>query len=498
MKKLNILLIIISFALVSCELDKGFEEINVDPTASSDLDVNPKFAYLFLKTAADEYEGSFTEILCAGQLVQQVIDQTFPQGSIYSMREDLNYAWWDVQYSTTIKTVVDIIDQLGKAGNTGTEMGIARIWKVYIFHKIVDTYGETPYFGAGKGYIDSNFRPAYDSVELIYMDMLKELEEAVAQIGSSSTLGNADSVFQGDTQKWEKFGNSLMLRLAMRVKNVDPATSSAWVTKAISGGVMTSSADTALMVQTAGPTDLNKNAWGVYVPRYPRAKIGKTLYDWLVKKDDPRLDILADPNRKPTDEGNPYGFKDSDLAATGVDISDLPYAAVNPEITEIDSPRMFMTYAQTALVLAEHYAANGDHARAESHYNSAVTSAINQWALFDASLAVSPADISAYLTNTDNAYNSTDALKMIGEQFWTASFFDFFEAFSNFRRTGYPELKPFGEQPAHPENLTGGKIPRRLIVNPNEANVNTENFNAMISSQGPNTQSTRIWWDINQ
>ena len=498
MKKLNILLIIISFALVSCELDKGFEEINVDPTASSDLDVNPKFAYLFLKTAADEYEVSFTEILCAGQLVQQVIDQTFPQGSIYSMREDLNYAWWDVQYSTTIKTVVDIIDQLGKAGNTGTEMGIARIWKVYIFHKIVDTYGETPYFGAGKGYIDSNFRPAYDSVELIYMDMLKELEEAVAQIGSSSTLGNADSVFQGDTQKWEKFGNSLMLRLAMRVKNIDPATSSAWVTKAISGGVMTSSADTALMVQTAGPTDLNKNAWGVYVPRYPRAKIGKTLYDWLVKKDDPRLDILADPNRKPTDEGNPYGFKDSDLAATGVDISDLPYAAVNPEITEIDSPRMFMTYAQTALVLAEHYAANGDHARAESHYNSAVTSAINQWALFDASLAVSPADISAYLTNTDNAYNSTDALKMIGEQFWTASFFDFFEAFSNFRRTGYPELKPFGEQPAHPENLTGGKIPRRLIVNPNEANVNTENFNAMISSQGPNTQSTRIWWDINQ
>ena len=53
------------------------------------------------------------------------------------MREDLNYAWWDVQYTTTIKTVVDIIDQLEKAGNTGTEMGIARIWKVYIFHKIL-------------------------------------------------------------------------------------------------------------------------------------------------------------------------------------------------------------------------------------------------------------------------------------------------------------------------------------------------------------------------
>lgn len=493
MKKLNILLLILSFALVSCEFDEGFEELNVNPTSSADLGVNPKFAYLFLKTAGEEYEVSYTEILCAGQIVQQVIDQTFPQGSIYSMREDLNYAWWDVQYTTTIKTVVDIIDQLEKAGNTGTEMGIARIWKVYIFHKIVDTYGETPYFGAGKGYIDSNFRPVYDSVELIYMDMLKELEEGVAQIGASSSLGNADSVFDGDTAKWEKFGNSLMLRLAMRIKNVDPAKSTAWVAKAISGGVMSSGDDTAKMIQSAGPTDLNKNAWGTYVPRYPRAKIGKTLYDWLSAKSDPRLTILADPSGP--NAGNPYGFKDAELGATGIDVSALPYAAVNPAITAIDSPRMFMTYSQTALVLAEHYAVNGDHVTAKGHYDKAVRSAMNQWALFDASLAIPPADIDNYLTT--NSYNSTDALKMIGDQFWVASFFDFFEAFSNYRRTGYPDLVPFGGEPAHPENLTDGKIPRRLIVNPNEANVNTENFNAMEASQGANNQKTRVWWDIN-
>jgi hypothetical protein len=491
MKKLNILLLTLSFALVSCEFDEGFEEMNVDPTASTSLDVNQKFTYLFLKTANDEFEYSYTEILCAGQLVQQVLDIQFPQSSIFSLREDLQTAAWDVAYVTTIKTVVDIIDQLEKDGNTGTEMGIARIMRAYVFHKIVDAYGDTPYFDAGKGYIDSNFRPVYDDAQLIYMDMLKELEEGVAQIDGSTTLGNADIIFGGDTAKWKKFGNSLMLRLAMRIKNVDAANSSAWVAKAIAGGVMSSSADTALMVHTNGPTQLNQNAWGIYYPRYAYARIGKTLYDWLQAKSDPRLDIIADPSN--TYGGAPYGQNFDDLTLQGIDVGTLPYTNVNPAISKLDQPRMLLTYAQTAFVLAEHYGATGNHVLAETNYNAGVTSAMNQWALWDSSFALSAADISAYLTA--NPYDSANYDELIGDQFWVASFFDFYEAFANFRRTGFPALQPFGGNPAHPENLTSGQIPRRIIYNPNEANLNSENFNAMISSQGPNNRMTRVWWD---
>jgi hypothetical protein len=491
MKKLNILLLTLSFALVSCEFDEGFEEMNVDPTASTSLDVNQKFTYLFLKTANDEFEYSYTEILCAGQLAQQVLDIQFPQSSIFSLREDLQTAAWDVAYVTTIKTVVDIIDQLEKDGNTGTEMGIARIMRAYVFHKIVDAYGDTPYFDAGKGYIDSNFRPVYDDAQLIYMDMLKELEEGVAQIDGSTTLGNADIIFGGDTAKWKKFGNSLMLRLAMRIKNVDAANSSAWVAKAIAGGVMSSSADTALMVHTNGPTQLNQNAWGIYYPRYAYARIGKTLYDWLQAKSDPRLDIIADPSN--TYGGAPYGQNFDDLTLQGIDVGTLPYTNVNPAISKLDQPRMLLTYAQTAFVLAEHYGATGNHVLAETNYNAGVTSAMNQWALWDPSFALSAADISAYLTA--NPYDSANYDELIGDQFWVASFFDFYEAFANFRRTGFPALQPFGGNPAHPENLTSGQIPRRIIYNPNEANLNSENFNAMISSQGPNNRMTRVWWD---
>ena len=212
---------------------------------------------------------------------------------------------------------------------------------------------------------------------------------------------------------------------------------------------------------------------------------------WLQAKSDPRLDIIADPSN--TYGGAPYGQNFDDLTLQGIDVGTLPYTNVNPAISKLDQPRMLLTYAQTAFVLAEHYGASGNHALAETNYNSAVTSAMNQWALWDSSFALSSADINGYLTA--NPYDSANYDELIGDQFWVASFFDFYEAFANFRRTGFPALQPFGGNPAHPENLTSGQIPRRIIYNPNEANLNSENFNAMISSQGPNNRMTRVWWD---
>lgn len=489
MKKIITFFIALSMILVSCE--KGFEDLNIDPTASSDLDVNPKFSYLFLKSAAEEGELSFTQILCNGQLVQQVIDQQFPQSSIYTVREDLQTAWWLTQYTTTIKSVVDIINQLETEGNVGTEMGIARIWKVFIFHVLVDQYGDTPYFDAGKGFLDGNVRPAYDDDQVIYMDMLKELEEGVAQIGGGSTLGSADLVFNGDTNKWKKFGNSLMLRLAMRMKNVDPSGSSAWAQKAIDGGTMQSNDDIAQMIHTDGPTDLNRNAWGTYQPRYANARIGATLYDWLDNNGDPRLNIFADSNGPAA--GNRYGLENDQLLAIYGETPDS-YARVNAAITQNNSPWIFLSYAQTALLEAEFAAASGDHGTAETKYNSAVKAHMQIWGShYDASLTVDDATVDAYLAA--NPYNSAEAEKMIGEQYWAASFLDFFEGFSNFRRSGYPELLPFGGHDPHPSNTTTGTIPRRLLYPSTEASINAENFQAVLQSQGPNDQTTRVWWD---
>ena len=342
--------------------------------------------------------------------------------------------------TNTIKTVVDIIAQLENEGNVGTEMGIARIWKAYIFHTLVDQYGDTPYFQAGRGFLDGVVRPAYDDDKVIYMDMLNELEEGVAQLGSTSTLGNADLIYGGNTAKWKKFGNSLMLRLAMRIKNVDAAASNAWAQKAITGGTMNSSSDTAFMTHTDGPANINRNAWGVYQPRYVNARIGATLYDWLADHGDPRLNILADPTGPAA--GNRFGLEKDKLLSIYNETPDS-YARVNPAITKLDSPWVFLSYAQTSLLEAEFAASAGNHSTAETKYNDGVRANMQIWGShYDASLTVDNSTIDDYLTA--NPYVASEGERMIGEQYWAASFFDFFESFSNFRRSGYPELQAFG------------------------------------------------------
>ena len=154
---------------------------------------------------------------------------------------------------------------------------------------------------------------------------------------------------------------------------------------------------------------------------------------------------------------------------------------------------MFLTYPQTVLMLAENSASSGDHTTAEQHYNNGVKAAMKQWAMWGASLEVSDADVATYLTA--NPYDSSKWDEMIGEQFWAASFFDFFESFANWRRTGSPTLTPVN----YPGNATGGTIPVRMLYGGGEIGLNP-NLDEALSRQGMTTDfvnmmTVPVWWD---
>src|SRR5690606_28979904 len=80
---------------------------------------------------------------------------------------------------------------------------MARIWKAWIYHIITDSYGDIPYFEAAQGLDNVINQPKYDSQEAVYRDLLNELKEAEAQLGSQGnqiSFGNADSLYQGDVE----------------------------------------------------------------------------------------------------------------------------------------------------------------------------------------------------------------------------------------------------------------------------------------------------------
>ena len=109
--------------------------------------------------------------------------------------------------------------------------------------------------------------------------------------------------------------------------------------------------------------------------------------------------------------------------------------------------------------------------------------------MYGAEAAIPAADIDAYLAA--NPYDAANGIKQINEQLWAAVLLNEYEAFANWRRTGYPELTPVN----YPGNVTGGTIPRRLRYREGEAVANPENYSAVLSAQGPDEFTTRMWWD---
>ncbi|MFI1772034.1 SusD/RagB family nutrient-binding outer membrane lipoprotein [Thalassobellus citreus] len=493
MKNIFYLAIFSMFMFTSC--DNGFENINIDPTAATQIDIKYKFPKAVLYTAGQRYEtwrGNF--IYCSVMMQHLASTQGYWNGDKYTLSEGYSGAFWEAQYPQTIKSIEDIMAQLEANELTASpEYAMTRILRVYAYSKLTDLYGDIPYSEAGKAYVDGILRPAYDSQEFIYGDMLNELNEAATSLGSGiADIGDADILYGGDQSKWKKWAYSLMLRLGLRIVKADVALSQQWVTTAIAGGVMESNDDIAFVQHEEG-NGIVQNANGEVFSADRSSRISKTFIDFL--QGDPRLSIYAalpDGDSDPgVQKGLPNGY-DSTTLDDYVGGSDMDtYSEVNSNILQgEDAPMFFQTYAEVEFMLAEAAVrwglAGGD---AESHYNAGVTAAMKYLEMYSADATISDTDITDYLTA--NPYNATDALEQINTQYWAAVFLNEYEAFANWRRTGFPVLTPVN----YPGNVTNGTIPRRLVYYTSEAVTNAENYNAAISAQGPDLLTTRVWWD---
>ncbi|HTD93638.1 MAG TPA: SusD/RagB family nutrient-binding outer membrane lipoprotein, partial [Chitinophagaceae bacterium] len=234
------LLAFLSGTLLSCE--KGFDKVNVDPNNSPTVPLNYLLsqAELYLGGSAGDpgyatWRANLIYALPTTQMLSSL--STFYAGDKYIYQADLSEAYFLTQYPSSIKGLVDIIEQAKVDPVNVNILSIARILKVMQMSLITDLYGDVPYSEAGQGFLTSNFSPKYDAQKDIYADMLNELSVAGAALSPSGTNpGIADFVYGGDVAKWKKFANSLMLRLAMRMQKVDAAAAQSWAKKALDGG----------------------------------------------------------------------------------------------------------------------------------------------------------------------------------------------------------------------------------------------------------------------
>jgi hypothetical protein len=536
MKKIRNILILGALLFLIGGCDKDFVDINTNPYALSDIDPQLLFA-----RAQRSYLGVWDS---EGTVIQQFVNP-FNDGATLAFNFNANIdnfqnASWE-QYSNdgyepssnegSVEAFVQILDILKGTTTQVNLQSMTRIWKAYVFMDLVDHYADVPYFNAGLAAIngDESFYPSYDNDETIYADLEKEITEALANLNPAGDYVSAD-LFYGSkayypisdaaTQvaKWEKLGNSLLLRLGMRYSKIDAAKAASIVATAFNGGVMTSNTDNAFVVYDGTLyTNVRNDGLINNNPKFYYA--AEPLVNQLKSTNDPRSKYMiasfADPNNPKGDPnpdynvanqfGLPVGVLSADLTVAkgyrGTKGGGYNYSQLNVNVAaSLKAPSLWVTYSETSLLLAEAAQRGWITGDAKQYYEEGIKADMTNYSLFLSATAsslpsVSETEQNDYLAQPGVAYDAAKALEQINTQYWIANFTNPCEAWANLRRSGYPALT----RNSYNDNLLangGDGFVHRFTYPDSEVSTNSLNYQAAVTAiGGTDDLVTRVFWD---
>ena len=194
MKKVILLLMI---ALVVGACDDGFDELNVNPTAAPQIAAGNKLTAAQKFISSERYDNWRAGMIYQSTMMQHIATTAgYWDGDKYTWNRGYASSLIDRYYGNAIKTIEDLKFQLDEEEAPEEMKAIVRIMRVFAFSRLTDLYGDVPYSEAGKAVIEGIFLPKYDQQSEIYPDMLKELEESAAALGSgTSGFGVADVIY---------------------------------------------------------------------------------------------------------------------------------------------------------------------------------------------------------------------------------------------------------------------------------------------------------------
>ena len=474
MKRFQYIFLLGLFFLGACG---NFGDTNVDPNNPSNASTSA-----LLTRSQRSISGVIADVAPI-LYVQHLAEKQYTTTSQYGV-PNTDFGTWYSGPLISLQTIIDLnTDDATKVaalsgGGNNNQIAVARILKAFYFQFITDTWGEVPYSQSLDAKNDV-FTPAYDTQEAIYTDLLKELTEAVAQIDNGDAV-RGDILFGGNMEDWKRFANTQRMVLAMRISDVSPAKAQQAFEAAYNAGVLT----TNVAYPYLGETN-NQNPWfGRFLTRYDYVA-SKTMVDYLTSVNDPRMSSFFEPAASTgTYVGLAHGINDAGDTPTA-DVSAMNSSLIRSQ----SAPLYIYTQAQINFYLAE--AANRGWSvggTAQSFYEKGVEESLKQWKGDD----YNAAEYAAYIAQTSVAWDATNANELIGRQKWVALFLQGHEAWSEWRRTGYPVLVPARD----PLNQSG-KIPVRYGYPTTEAGNNKANYDAAVASQGPDELDTRVWWDMN-
>lgn len=403
---------------------------------------------------------------------QQWTQTTYVDESNFDLNQrDVNGRTFTTMYTTVIRDCEEARAGLENDAHSAAEKaaaeGAIEVMEVLAYSFMVDLFGDIPYSEA----LTETTTPAYDDDAAIYMDLLARLDAATADLNGVSAFGSSDIIYGGDAGMWKKAAYSLMLRLAVRIADVDASNAQMYGEKAIAGGVFTSSADDMRLFYASAPPHTHP-MWETLVQSGRTDFIAsQTFADVLNALNDPRRTAFFKSTSNDSVIGAPHGLQSNyyDFSQPGSALEDptWSHAAIN--------------YSEVEFLLAHAavlgWSGAGD---AGAHYEAAVTASIEEW-------GGSATDASDYLAQADVMWDATNAVSLIGTQKWIAMYSNAPEAYNTVRQYDVPMAVAA---------MAGTVTPNRYSYPLDEISLNKDNRDAAADKFNGDDTFAKIFWDM--
>jgi hypothetical protein len=492
---------------------KNYSDINTDKSTVATVGES-ELPFLFT--------GALTSIPWGDQVAENLFADQYAQyfactapyfpSDRYTMVSEWVQNNFDPMYTRVVPQLQVILE---KKDPSSAEAALANIWWAYAFHRVTDYWGPIPYFGVGQG----GFASQYDAQDKIYDDFFKRLTAAVTVLEGKRTetpFGTFDVLFNGNVDKWIKFANTLRLRLAVRISNVDPDRAKIEGEAAYAAGVFTQSPDDDVYMpkNSIDPNRLSQMSdWNEF-------RMSATMESILKGYDDPRISQYFIPAKTTGEyEGLRNGLTPEQQALD----PNLPDANshVGPRWTSLSyggiadhfsTPANVMCAAEAYFLRAEGTLLGWNMGgSAQELYEQGITNSMIQWGITDnaviqgyinsTALPVAPGD---YLNSdpvTDIPVKWSGDINVQKEQIatqkWLALFPDGVEAWADYRRGHYNKLYPVAnsDNPDIP-NPSATQYIRRITFLLTEKQSNGPEVEKAVGLLGGDDKiSTPLWWD---
>lgn len=421
--------------------------------------------------------------------VQQFTETTYTDESNYDLvTRTIPDNHWTTFYRDVLKDLQESKKILATEVYTGTPAEITEqnfvrenkkavidVLTAYCYSVLVDTFGDVPY--AESLNLEEHPLPKYDDAETIYRDLISKLTASSAALDASyDSFGTADIIYNGDVAKWKMFANSLRLKLAINMDDIDHTFASAQAILAVNDGVILNRTDNATL-QYLSSSQATSNPLFVDVVASGRDDFvpTSTIIDKMNVLNDPRRAeyfTLVDGIYKGGTPGDSNNF--------------TVFSHIGLRLLQPTFEGLIMDNTEVEFLLAEAVergiAVGGT---AQQHYNAAISASLAYW-------NVSAVDALAYLAQPDVAYTTATGTwqQKIGEQAYLGLYNRGFEAWTSYRRLDFPVLTA-------PADAAITEVPKRYTYPSAEQTLNATNYSAATTAIGGDDMTTKLFWDVN-